>query len=57
MAIPMPQRATPQQDAFARAVSSRVAGGQLRNKGPPLVKFYYWINIYLIFFLAYKLLF
>ncbi|KAG2226446.1 hypothetical protein INT45_000614 [Circinella minor] len=37
MAIPMPQRATPQQDAFARAVSSRVAGGQLRNKGPPLV--------------------
>ncbi|KAI9243897.1 hypothetical protein BDA99DRAFT_448776 [Phascolomyces articulosus] len=37
MAIPMPQRATPQQDAFARAVSTRVAGGQLRSKGPPKV--------------------
>ncbi|KAI9492695.1 hypothetical protein BDB00DRAFT_826788 [Zychaea mexicana] len=37
MAIPMPQRGTPQQDAFARAVSTRVAGGQLRTKGPPVV--------------------
>ncbi|KAI8149173.1 hypothetical protein BJV82DRAFT_209509 [Fennellomyces sp. T-0311] len=37
MAIPMPQKATPHQDAFARAVSTRVAGGQLAIKGPPAV--------------------
>ncbi|CDH49119.1 mus38-like protein [Lichtheimia corymbifera JMRC:FSU:9682] len=37
MAIPMPQRKNPQQEQFARAISSRIAGGQIKDKGPPTI--------------------
>lgn len=38
MAIPMPQKKNPQQEQFARAISSRIAGGQIKDKGPPTVR-------------------
>lgn len=41
MAIPMPQRKNPQQEQFARAISSRIAGGQIKDKGPPTVRSWY----------------
>ncbi|KAI8369465.1 uncharacterized protein BYT42DRAFT_584566 [Radiomyces spectabilis] len=37
MAIPLPQKAGNPEDTFVRAVSSRVAGGQLKVAGPPQV--------------------
>ncbi|KAG0182633.1 hypothetical protein DFQ29_002965 [Apophysomyces sp. BC1021] len=38
MAIPLPQqKPNAQEEAFSRAVSSRIAGGQLQITGPPLV--------------------
>lgn len=33
----MPQKKNPQQEQFARVISSRIAGGQIKDKGPPTV--------------------